>query len=220
MKKTLRILLGLLVIMSLIPAAAFEITNHRFFDIESKNVSEEKFHISQNSSAAISENITFIDSGQTKTLPAKTFIRSVTGAAVCDDFEEAEVKATAAAVHTKACFESENNTLKIDTSDKSVFLNENELKQKFQNSFKKFCDCCDSVFYVIITDGQRPKDIDLSFLPSSGKNKLRQTANPYNILFGAADLSDTSGGITPPAAHLMAAQGNTFEEILNYYCSH
>jgi len=165
------------------------------------------------------ENLTFSDvsTGKNISRSIKSLIYSLTGAAIDSDFTPDEVKALSIAIHTQLCRDNNDHSLKIDTSDSSIFLSPSDLDLKFGSNYTTMRSYCDNVYSKIIVISDEPAQLNLCF--TSQRNETSDTAlctaNPFSSLFnGKTDLS--TDRLTPEAAKLMSLQGNTYSEILNY----
>ena len=213
MKKYLPFLSVIMAAMALIPALA----NHGIFPSDNTSAAEPVMAEITSQSYPMPDVLTFTDTsdGKSVTRSVKSVICSLVGA-VCDkDFTPDEVKSLCIAVHTQLLIENENGTAKINTKDKSVFLGDSELKNKFSNSYTALCSYCDNVYETLLmSDGKLVQTYTLPFC-SEKKRQAPPIANPYDTLF-SADCTGESDGITPGLAKEMSRQGMTYNEILNY----
>lgn len=304
MKKQIAFLGCLIAFMAFIPVAVNSECLTELFDFNIKQAVTASSVIinTQNGDYTPPESIIFIDKSSDKEYErsTKSLIYSLVGAVVDENFCENEVKSLAIAYHTQLCNESENQTLYIDTTDKSIFLQENELKNKFGNSYTTLCSYCDNVYSSVIMKDNVPANLNIPLLCDNEDNNttISPKANPYaslthdytttltfsedefcekikainanmdtnvapqqmvgNITYsssgetesviigglgiGGGDIvkafslpygrfsllyslgeyqftvlqNDVTERLTPTMAHLMAEQGNTFDEILNY----
>lgn len=221
MKRFLSILILLALIMAAIPAAAnFEKTAD-FLHRGATAVSTSTISSTSSFDYILPENLTFTDTlGNVCTRSAKSLIYSVVGAKADETLSENEIKALAIAIHTQLCYENQNDTLMIDTKDKSVYLTESELKNKFDDNYTTFCSYCDNVYQKIIFQDNLPRNLNLSEFSTKGEENVENlpTANPYEAILSDKSVDTVSTNkLTPTAAKLMSQQGNTYEEILNYY---
>lgn len=304
MKKEIAFLGSLITVMAFIPVAVNSDCLTELFDFDIKQAVTASSIIinTQNGNYTPPKSIKFIDKSSDKEYErsTKSLIYSLVGAVVDENFSENEIKSLAIAYHTQLCNESENQTLYIDTADKSIFLQENELKNKFGNSYTTLCSYCDNVYSSIIIKDNSPANLNIPLLFGKEDNHaaISQKANPYaslthdysttltfsedefcekikaidvnidttitpqqmvgdityslngetesiivgGISIGGTDIvqefslpydrfsllyslgeyqftvlqNDVTERLTPTMAKLMAEQGNTFDEILNY----
>ncbi len=213
MKKYSYILIFLLILMACIPLSANKNIMRDIFCGKTPDTAEVFADSIQTGSYTIPDNITFTDTSANTlcTRSTKSLIYSMTGALVDNDFFEQEVKAFAVACQTRICYEYENGTFSINTKDSTVFLNENELKNKFGSDVTLFRSYCDNVYNNIITQNGKPCNL---FAESSDiQQQTVSAADPFSDLSGC---TPTDCGINKSLAHSMAMQGNTYREILYY----
>ena len=196
MKNHLFVLTFLLIIMGSIPLAAnkeivLELCGGKETTkpVFADTVTSDKY--------SLPDNITFTDtaSGTSYTRSAKSLIYSLTGAALDTDFYEQEGKAAAVICHTYLCCEYEKGTLAINTKNSALFLDENALKDKFGGNYTELRSYCDNVYDIILLQNGKP----FGFTEN----------NIYS-------LSSSAYGTDNSLAHIMAMQGNTYQEILFY----
>ena len=194
MKKYFTALLSLILIMALIPIAVDGNFFENIFTV--KNIQSENNSIivtCENSSYDIPENLTFTDTATCKATSrsAKSIIYSLVGAAVNADFAENEVKSLAIAFHTQLCCENDSHTLSIDTQNPNIFLNNNNLKQKFGKNYTTLCSYCDNVYSALILNSNRPADLNINYLKKevNANNTAVYKAAPYSSL--SSDYSIT-----------------------------
>lgn len=187
MKKRVTILLSLIIIMAVIPIAAN--LDHFSFGIHSErneNASISVLSDISNQSYCPPENISFINKSDGKEISrsVKSLLRSLIGAVVDSNFLEHEVKALTVAYHTQLCFNSEKNNICINTSDNSIYLSEQDLKNKFDTEFTTFCSYIDNVYNCLVLTEGKPTNLNIStFFSSDVENtNIPFTANPYNSL--------------------------------------
>lgn len=217
MKKYIPVLTLIVIAMAAIPAAV----NKNIFEgyLNRTDLPVSANVVSGSSDYTPPDEISFTDlsSGETVTRSAKSVMYSLVGAAADKDFTADEIKALSIAYHTQLCIESDNGTAAIDTKDSSIFLSESELKNKFGSSYTTLCSYCDNVYdTLLILDGKLCPSYALPICTEEYGNKV-PVADPYDALY-SIDSTGNTYGITPTAAKLMSQQGNTYEEILNYFC--
>ncbi len=171
----------------------------------------------QTDSIGMPDVLTFTDTsdGKSVTRSAKSVLYSLVGAVCEKDFTPDEVKALCIAYHTQLCIENDRGTLSIDTKDKNVFLTDSELKNKLSSSYTALCSYCDNVYStLLLSDGKPVQTYTLPFC-SEQERSSTPIADPYDIMF-SPDSSGETNGITPVLARMMAQQGLSYTEILNY----
>ena len=216
MKKFLPILSFIMAAMAAIPV------------LSNYNIFSQYFHSSIQPASAviisrnypIPDTISFTDisDGKTVTRSAKSVLYSLVGAVCEKDFTADEVKALCIAIHTQLCIENERGTLSINTKDKNVFLSDSELKNKFSAEHTALCSYCDNVYSTLILYDGKPVPVYTLPFCTSKESPCTPIANPYDALYDPY-FSGESYGITPTLAKLMAQQGLSYSEILNYCCS-
>ncbi len=214
MKKYLPVLFLIITAMAFIPVLA----NHDIFSAYTLSAATPVSAAISSDSYPIPDTLTFTDlsDGKTVSRSAKSVLYSLVGAACDNDFTADQVKSLCIAFHTQLCIENENGTLAINTKDKSVYLSESELKNKFSSDYTALCSYCDNVYTALLTsaDGSLSPANTLSFC-SKPNNTKTLVADPYDTLY-SPDFAGETAGITPVLAKLMSQQGLTYTEILNY----
>ena len=220
MKKYAAAVLLLMLIMAAIPIAVNINSIIAMLQSTSQKTPSSSIIVTdKNSRYTIPSNLTFTDvpTNRQNTRSAKALIYSLVGAAAQEDFAENEVKSIAIAYHTQLCRENDRNSLAIDTSDSSIFLNEKALQNKFEKSYTTLRSYCDSVYNELILISDEPADLRLTQFGDITKDTANSqyNANPYAAL-SSGNTQATAISLTPDIARLMAAQGNTYSEILTY----
>lgn len=212
LKKYLPVLSIVMTAMAAIPA----VLNHDVFTYCSAAAQPVAAEISSRE-YPLPDSVTFTDisDGQSVTRSTKSVIYSLVGAVCEKDFIPDEVKALCIAIHTQLCIENESGTLAIDTKDKSIYLSDSELKNKFSSDYTALCSYCDNVYSTLLLSDGRPVPIFTLPFCSTKERTSPPIADPYDTLF-SADSAGESNGITPVLARMMSQQGLTYNEILNY----
>lgn len=185
MKKIFIILISLVSVMAVIPVAV----NIDYLSvIQPQN--DDKAAVTAGSqiisSFKVPQNITYTDTSinKEKSISFKSFIRSVIGAAVEDDFFAEEIKSLTVAYQTQLCYDADSSGIRLDATDKNVFLPESEMKDKFGENLTTLYSYIENVSGIVITSGGEPYNLNISTFSDINEENpaIPLTADPYNAV--------------------------------------
>lgn len=212
MKKIFIILISLISVMAVIPVAV----NIDYLSVIKPEKEDSKAAVTVSSQIIsnyrVPQNITYTDISinKEKNMSFKSFLRSVIGAAVEGDFLAEEIKSLTVAYQTQLCYNADSSGIRLDVTDKNVFLTEAELKEKFGGNLTTLYSYIENVSGIIITSGGKPCNLNISTFSDTNEENpaIPLTASPYNavnnnyitlVTFSEKDFIEKINNLEPSA---------------------